>query len=60
MYKKSQKNGLLELVAEIESFKIEYTVDEDFIMQKAKVEMGPIDYGVMPMYVSGKPIKLWR
>ena len=30
MYKKSQKNGLLELVAEIESFKIEYTVDEDF------------------------------
>lgn len=58
MYKKSQKNGLLELVAEIESFKIEYTVDEDFIMQKAKVEMGPIDYSVMPMYVSGKPIKL--
>lgn len=58
MYKKSQKNGLLELVAEIESFKIEYTVDEDFIMQRAKVEMGPIDYGVMPMYVSGKPIKL--
>lgn len=58
MYKKSQKNGLLELVAEIESFKIEYTVDEDFIMQRAKVEMGPIDYSVMPMYVSGKPIKL--
>ncbi len=58
MYKKSQKNGLLELVAEIESFKIEYTVDEDFIMQRAKVVMGPIAYGVMPMYVSGKPIKL--
>ena len=57
MYKKSQKDGLLELIAEIESFKIEYTVDEDFIMQKAKVEMGPIDYDVMPMYVSGKPIK---
>lgn len=57
MYKKSQKNGLLELVAEIESFKIEYTVDEDFIMQRAKVEMGPVDYDVMPMYVSGKPIK---
>lgn len=57
MYKKSQKNGLLELMAEIESFKIEYTVDEDFIMQRAKVEMGPIDYDVMPMYVSGKPIK---
>ncbi|GFD77626.1 hypothetical protein KUL118_04880 [Tenacibaculum sp. KUL118] len=58
MYKKGQKNGLLELLAEIEGFKVEYTVDEDFIMQEAQVNMGPIEFDIIPMYVSGKPTNL--
>lgn len=56
--KKGQKNGFLQLLAEFQNHKIEYTVDDNFIMEEAVMKIGPLDIDVIPMYVSGKPTDL--
>lgn len=56
--KNGTENGLLKLTADVIGFKVNYTVDEAYIMQNAEMKMGPMDFHISPMYVSGKPTEL--
>ncbi len=58
LQKNGTENGLLKLTANVIGFKVNYTVDEAFIMQNAEMKMGPMDFHISPLYVSGKPTEL--
>ena len=58
LQKNGTENGLLKLTADVIGFKVNYTVDEAFIMQNAEMKMGPMDFHISPLYVSGKPTEL--
>ena len=58
LQKNGTENGLLKLTADVIGFKVNYTVDEAFIMQNAEMKMGPMDFHILPLYVSGKPTEL--
>ena len=58
LHKRGQKDGLLALSAEIENIEVEYSVDEEFVLQEAQINMGPVKFIMTPLYVFGKPTNL--
>lgn len=58
MQKLGKQDGLLQYAADMAGFKVQYSSNEDLVMQSATMSMGPVSMKMAPLYVTGNPTAL--